>query len=86
VFATGGAVSASQPDSITTGDGSVWVEYGNGAVSTGGSGDSTIVQYGASGTIQHVYSIAGLVDGLKFNPVTGWSGRCRTMTAMPRCR
>ena len=69
-FATGGAVSATQPDSITTGDGSVWVEYGNGAVSTGGTGDSTIVQYSMSGTVQHVYTIPGLVDGLKFNPVT----------------
>jgi hypothetical protein len=71
VFATGGAVSATQPDSITTGDGSVWVEYGNGAVSTGGSGNSTIVQYSTGGAIEHTYSIAGLVDGLKFNPATG---------------
>lgn len=70
-FATGGAVSATSPDSITTGDGSVWVEYGNTAVSTGGTGDSTIVQYSPGGAVQHVYSIAGLVDGLKFNPVTG---------------
>jgi hypothetical protein len=29
------------------------------------------VQYSASGSIQHVYSIAGNVDGLKFNPTTG---------------
>lgn len=71
VFATGGAVGGTQPDSITDGDGSVWVEYGNGAVSTGGSGDSTIVRYSESGAIEHVYSTAGLVDGLKFNPVTG---------------
>ena len=70
-FATGGAVSATNPDSITTGDGSVWVEYGNSAVSTGGTGDSTIVQYSPSGAVQHVYTIAGLVDGLKFNPMTG---------------
>lgn len=71
VFATGGPVGGTQPDSITSGDGSVWVEYGNGAVSTGGSGDSTIVQYSPSGATEHVYTIAGLVDGLKFNPVTG---------------
>ena len=71
VFATGTAVGGTQPDSITDGDGSVWVEYGNGAVSTGGSGSSTIVQYSTSGAIEHSYSIAGLVDGLKFNPVTG---------------
>jgi PEP-CTERM motif len=73
VFATGGSVGGTQPDSITDGDGSVWVEYGNGAVSTGGpdAGSSTVVQYSSSGAVQHVYTIAGLVDGLKFNPVTG---------------
>jgi hypothetical protein len=71
VFATGTAVGGTQPDSITDGSGSVWVEYGNGAVSTGGTGDSTIVQYSSTGAVQHVYTIAGLVDGLKVNPVTG---------------
>lgn len=70
-FATGGAVSATGPDSVTTGDGSVWVEYGNGADSTGAGGSSTIVQYSGSGAVQHTYTISGLVDGLKFNPVTG---------------
>jgi hypothetical protein len=70
-FATGTAVGATQPDSITSANGNVWVEYGNGAVSTGGMGDSTIVEYSISGTIEHTYSIAGLVDGLKVNPVTG---------------
>jgi hypothetical protein len=29
------------------------------------------VQYSPSGAVQHVYTMAGLVDGLKFNPVTG---------------
>jgi PEP-CTERM motif len=71
VFATGGAVGGTGPDSVTIGDGSVWIEYGNGAVSTGGSGSSTIVQYSPGGAVQHTYSIPGLVDGLKFNPVTG---------------
>ena len=71
VFATGTGVGGTQPDSITAGSGSVWVEYGNGAVSTGGTGDSTIVQYSSGGAVQHVYTIAGLVDGLKVNPVTG---------------
>ena len=41
-FATGGAVSATEPDSITSGDESVWVEYGNGADSTGASGSTRI--------------------------------------------
>ena len=70
-FATGSAVMAKDPDSITSGDGSVWVAYGNGADSTGASGNSTVVRYSPSGTVQHTYTIAGLVDGLKFNPVTG---------------
>jgi hypothetical protein len=70
-FATGGAVSASQPDSITDGAGSIWVEYGNGADSTGLMGDSTIVRYSTSGVVQNTYSIPGLVDGLKYNPMTG---------------
>ena len=71
VFATGGPVGGTQPDSITVGDGSVWVEYGNGADSTGAGGSSTIVQYSPGGAVQHVYTISGLVDGLKVNPVTG---------------
>ena len=51
--------------------GSVWIEYGNGADSTGAGGSSTIVQYSTSGAVQHTYSISGLADGLKFNPTTG---------------
>ncbi|HEY2009002.1 MAG TPA: PEPxxWA-CTERM sorting domain-containing protein [Rhizomicrobium sp.] len=71
IFATGAAVGGTQPDSITSGDGSIWVEYGNGADSTGASGNSTIVQYSPEGTVQQIYTIQGLADGLKFNPVTG---------------
>jgi hypothetical protein len=71
VFATGGPVGGSQPDSVTISDRSVWIEYGNTADSTGAGGSSTIVQYSYGGTVQHTYTISGLVDGLKFNPVTG---------------
>jgi hypothetical protein len=71
VFATGGPVGGTAPDSITVGGGSVWVEYGNTADSTGLGGNSTIVQYSLSGAIQHHYSIAGEVDGLKVDPATG---------------
>jgi hypothetical protein len=70
-FASGAAVSASQPDSVTVDGNSVWVEYGNGAVSTGGMGNSTIVQYNLSGGVEHTYTIPGLADGLKLNPTTG---------------
>ena len=69
VFATA-PTGDSAPDSITRGAGSIWVEYGNGAPSTGG-GNSKIVQYSLSGTIEHTYTAHGLADGLKFNPVTG---------------
>ena len=61
VFATGAAVGGTGPDSITAGGGSVWVEYANTGVSTGG-GKSEIVQYSLAGAVQHKYEIAGLVD------------------------
>ncbi len=61
---------SSAPDSITTANGSFFVEYGNGADSTGAGGSSTIVQYDKAGDIEHSYSIAGSVDGLKYNPYT----------------
>ena len=60
----------SSPDSITVGGGSIWVEYGNGASSSGGQ-TSQIVQYGMNGQVQNTYTAAGLADGLKYNPVTG---------------
>jgi hypothetical protein len=74
VFATGTAVGGTQPDSVTIGGGSVWIEYGNGASSTlppGTDGSGTIVQYSPGGAVQHTYSIAGSVDGVKYDPVTG---------------
>lgn len=71
LFATGGPVGGTNPDSVTIGDGSVWIEYGNSADSTGAGGSSTIVRYGLNGTVQHVFSISGEVDGLKVDPATG---------------
>lgn len=70
-FASGTAVSATGPDSITLSKNSVWVSYTNGADSTGLSGSSTIVQYKLNGEVRHTYSIAGSVDGLKVDPRTG---------------
>ena len=60
----------SAPDSITYGDNSVWVEYGDGASSTGGT-KTHVVQYSLDGRIEHSYTAAGLADGLKYNPITG---------------
>jgi hypothetical protein len=68
VFARGTAVDASAPDSITVSKDSVWVSYANGAVSTGGQGSSTIVQYDLHGNVQSKYVIPGSVDGLKIDP------------------
>ncbi len=70
IFATG-AAGETQPDSITIGGGSIWAEYGNGADSTGAGGSSTIVRYSLSGQVQHSFTIAGSVDGLKIDPATG---------------
>jgi hypothetical protein len=70
-FATGTAVNATGPDSITLSRNSVWVSYTNGADSTSLSGSSTIVQYNLHGEVRHTYSIAGSVDGLKVDPRTG---------------
>ena len=69
-FATG-STGESAPDSITIDNGNIFVVYTNGASSTGGSGSSTIVEYNKSGTVEHTYTIAGYVDGLKLNPTTG---------------
>lgn len=62
---------SSAPDSITKGGGSIWVEYGNGASSTGASGSSTVVQYDRHGTVENTYTLTGLADGLKYDPQTG---------------
>jgi hypothetical protein len=70
IFAVAPAGS-SAPDSITSGGGSIWVEYGNGADSTGAGGSSTIVQYSSMGQIEQTYTITGLADGLKYDPTTG---------------
>ncbi len=67
------AGGATQPDSVTMGNGSIWVEYGNGADSTGklpNGGSSTIVQYSAQGNIENTLTLPGSIDGLKYDPVT----------------
>jgi hypothetical protein len=75
IFALGSEVGdATQPDSVTMGDGSIWVEYGNGADSTGklpNAGSSTIVQYDPQGRIENTLTLPGSIDGLKYDPTTG---------------
>ncbi len=70
VFATGTG-GETQPDSVTTGNNAVWIEYGNGADSTGAAGSSTVVEYSLSGQVENTYTIAGSADGLKIDPATG---------------
>src|SRR5580700_9201631 len=68
VFATGGAISSTSPDSVVFGDGSLWVSYQNVADSTGASGSSTIARYSPGGTLIRTWTIAGNVDGLRIAP------------------
>lgn len=68
VFATGAAIGATGPDSVTFGDGSLWVAYQNGAASDGSSGSSLVVRYSLSGTVQNQWTIPGNVDGLRIDP------------------
>ncbi len=56
------------PDSLTTVGNTLFAEYGNGADSTGVGGSSQIVQYDSAGNVLHTYTVAGSVDGLKYNP------------------
>jgi hypothetical protein len=71
VFATGAAVNGSSPDSVSYGNGSVWVAYQNGANSAGASGSSTVVRYSPAGAVQHSWTIGGNVDGLRVDPSSG---------------
>jgi hypothetical protein len=68
VFATGTSLGVTGPDSVTYGDGSLWVAYQNGAASDGSSGSSLVARYSLSGTVQHQWTIAGNVDGLRIDP------------------
>lgn len=70
-FATGAAVGSTAPDSVSYGNGSLWVAYTNGADSAGASGASTVVRYSPAGAVLNSWSIAGNVDGLKVDPNTG---------------
>ncbi len=68
VFATGAPLSATSPDSVDFGDGSLWVSYQNGSDSAGASGSSTVVRYTISGAVMKTWTLAGNVDGLRVDP------------------
>jgi hypothetical protein len=67
VFATGPA-GFTNPDSIATHLGYIFVSYTNNAKPDGSAGHSNIVQYSSTGQLIRTYEIAGSNDGLKFNP------------------
>jgi hypothetical protein len=71
VFATGTTVASTAPDSVTYGDGSLWIAYQNGADTAGASGSSTVVRYSPTGTVLNTWTIKGNVDGLNIDPTSG---------------
>jgi hypothetical protein len=61
----------SNPDSITSFQGTIFVEYANGTQPDGTGGDSTIVQFSSTGSVLKTYQVVGKSDGMKFNPFDG---------------
>src|SRR5215469_9636169 len=70
VFANAPNTSITNPDSITSFQGTVWVGYQNSSAPTGG-GSSDIVQFDPTGKVLKIYAVAGRNDGLKYNPFDG---------------
>jgi hypothetical protein len=67
VFAKGADVDGTAPDSLTIANNNLWVAFTNGADSTGASGRSWVVQYDMNGNALKKYSLAGYVDGLRYD-------------------
>jgi hypothetical protein len=59
------------PDSITTFQGTIFVEYANATQPDGTGGNSSIVQFSSTGQVLHTYQVVGKSDGMKFNPFDG---------------
>ena len=74
-FATGSAVT--NPDSVTSGGGHIYIGYQNAAASDGSSGSSTIIEYTMTGTAQRTWTVPGKNDGLRYNKFDGklWATR-----------
>src|ERR1700751_5395954 len=70
VFATSPSTFITNPDFITSFQGTVWVGYQNGSTPTGG-GSSDIVQFDPTGKALKTYKLNGRNDGLKYNPFDG---------------
>jgi hypothetical protein len=59
------------PDSITTANGNIYVVYANATNPNGTGGFSTIVEYSATGKMLRTFNVVGKADGLKYNPFDG---------------
>jgi hypothetical protein len=58
----------SNPDSITSANGNIYVVYANATNPDGTGGFSTIVEYSATGKILGTFEVTGKADGLKYDP------------------
>ena len=56
------------PDSITTANGNIFVVYANATNPDGTGGFSTIVEYSPTGKALRTFDVTGKADGLKYNP------------------
>ena len=56
------------PDSITTAHGKIFVVHANATNADGTGGSSTIVEYSPTGDVLRTFSVVGKSDGLKYNP------------------
>jgi hypothetical protein len=67
VFA-GPPAGLTNPDSITTANGKIYVVYANATNADGTGGSSTIVEYSPTGENLGTFQVLGKADGLKYNP------------------
>jgi hypothetical protein len=67
VFA-GPPAGLTNPDSITTANGNIYVVYANATNADGTGGFSTIVEYSSTGKALRSFDVTGKSDGLKYNP------------------
>ena len=56
------------PDSITTANGDIFVVYANATNPDGSGGFSTVVEYSPTGKMLCQFNVLGKADGLKYNP------------------
>lgn len=70
VFANAPA-GLTNPDSITTDGGTIFVAYANATQPDGTGGETTIVRFSLSGQVMQMYTVEGKSDGLKFDPFDG---------------